>query len=365
MNTWDKKIVYTPGVWDLLHYGHVNLLKRAKQEGEHLIVGVCSDRVCRQFGKNPVVNETDRASMVSALKEVDEVLVYDDPDQTAVLQKLQVDVFVVGEEFGHQGVPQHADALAYCERCGVPVVRLPRSQGISTSDLKRRVNDQKAGVVKNFWQSRGSKAKTKDLGLWQSTSLTASEADAEVRFDKDLTAVLKALERCTDRTKPHGILLELGCGAGRLTRVLANVFREVYASDFVQDFIDVAKEEVQFKHVHFFQAEAHDFDRTIDYEICLMAGLLVCLTDDQFAQVLEAIQDIPKVILKESVGTLTRYELANDHFSKELDANYTGIYRTVAEITEAFAAYGYRLKYSELVDRHRKETNLQVFVFEK
>jgi cytidyltransferase-like protein len=70
-------IAYTPGVWDVLHFGHVNVIRKAKDYGDRLIVGVCSDRLCRAHGKNPIVSEQDRADIVAALRWVSKVHIYD------------------------------------------------------------------------------------------------------------------------------------------------------------------------------------------------------------------------------------------------------------------------------------------------
>src|SRR5688572_4141252 len=114
-------IAYTPGVWDILHTGHTNVIRQAKLHGDRLIVGVCSDRLATVHGKRPVMSENDRAELISNLKGVDIVHVYDNPDQTEALKLYNVNVFVVGEEFGQQGVPEHAYALDYCKTNNIPI----------------------------------------------------------------------------------------------------------------------------------------------------------------------------------------------------------------------------------------------------
>jgi len=135
-----KEIVYTPGVWDLLHMGHLNVIKRAKLCGDHLIVGVCSDLTTEKTkGSLPTINQQSRAELLSALKYVDEVYIYDNPDQITPLSTLNVNVFVVGEEFGNQGVPEHSEALEYCSENDIKVTKIKRYKGISTTLIKNKV----------------------------------------------------------------------------------------------------------------------------------------------------------------------------------------------------------------------------------
>ena len=122
-----KRVVYTPGVWDLLHMGHLNLIKRAKLCGDHLVVGVCSDSTTKATkGELPTINQQSRADLLAAIRYVDEVYIYNEPDQIAPLSTLNVNVFVVGEEFGNQGVPEHAKALRYCSENNIKIVRIKR-----------------------------------------------------------------------------------------------------------------------------------------------------------------------------------------------------------------------------------------------
>ena len=84
-------IVYTPGVFDLFHIGHLNVIRRAKLCGDHLIVGVCCDRLVHQSKEEfPIVREYDRAEIVRELKCVDEVIIYEDINQTNMIKKLNI-----------------------------------------------------------------------------------------------------------------------------------------------------------------------------------------------------------------------------------------------------------------------------------
>jgi glycerol-3-phosphate cytidylyltransferase len=135
-----KKIVYTPGVFDLFHIGHLNILRRAKLTGDYLIVGVCCDTLVLQTKeKMPAVNENQRAEILRELKCVDEAIVYYNLDQTEMLQVLNASVFVIGEEFGNIGIQEHRKALEYCQDHNIEVIRIKRMPGISTTEIKNAI----------------------------------------------------------------------------------------------------------------------------------------------------------------------------------------------------------------------------------
>jgi glycerol-3-phosphate cytidylyltransferase len=122
-----KKVI-TYGTYDLLHVGHINLLRRARELGDYLVVVVSSDEFNAIKGKKAYYSFEDRKKILEAIKYVDEVL----PEYTWE-QKIDdvvnnnIDVFVMGDDWAGK-----FDFLKeYCE-----VVYLPRTEGISTSKIK-------------------------------------------------------------------------------------------------------------------------------------------------------------------------------------------------------------------------------------
>ena len=100
-----SRVVYTPGVWDLLHIGHLNIIRKARSYGDRLVVGVCSDEITKETKESlPAIREAHRAELVASIKYVDETYIYSNLDQSAQLAKFDVNVFVIGEEFGSQGI---------------------------------------------------------------------------------------------------------------------------------------------------------------------------------------------------------------------------------------------------------------------
>ncbi len=118
----------TFGTYDVFHVGHVNILERAKELGDHLIVGVSSDKL--NFSKKfryPVYTQADRLSIVNAIHCVDEVFVEESLElKRKYLEELQADVLVMGDDWAGR----FDEFKNICE-----VVYLPRTTGISTSEI--------------------------------------------------------------------------------------------------------------------------------------------------------------------------------------------------------------------------------------
>ena len=128
-------IGYTTGVYDLFHIGHLNLLRRAKDLGDYLIVAVSTDRFnWVEKHKKCQIPDKDRMAIVEAIKYVDKVIPEDSWDQKIKdVQKYDVDVFVMGDDWKGK-----FDFLKdYCE-----VVYLPRTEGISSSSLKEDMRNK-------------------------------------------------------------------------------------------------------------------------------------------------------------------------------------------------------------------------------
>lgn len=355
------KVIYTCGVWDLLHPGHLNILKQAKALGDYLIVGVCSDRLTQLYkNKLPILDEYARCSLLNELKCVDGVYIYDDPDQSLQLEKHNVDIFVIGEEFGKQGVQQHQNALDYCKLNNIPVKVIARTPDISTTKLSLENNHD---AVKAFWNDRGQLLLNNYLDPWQAVSLTKSPDDAKIRQQKEYIEIVKAINYVT--RKEH--LLDLGCGVGKHTTSLAKYFDYVYAYDFVETFIEKAKvltNDMNIRNIKYYVDDVCNFNKSVNYDCCLITGLLCCLDDNKYKTLLEKISYIPNIIIKDSFGTYKRLDLSN-HYSKELQTYYTAYYRTPQTLIDDMYSLGYKKVLDNTVEFHRIETHIRLFLFTK
>ena len=125
-------IGYTTGVYDMFHIGHLNILRRAKEQCEYLIVGVSTDECVESYKHHsPIIPYEQRAAIVAAIKYVDEVVVYRDVDVD--IQKHDFDIFAKGPDQQHAGFQR---AVAWCEANGKQVVIIPRTEGISSTMLR-------------------------------------------------------------------------------------------------------------------------------------------------------------------------------------------------------------------------------------
>jgi rfaE bifunctional protein nucleotidyltransferase chain/domain len=131
-----RTIVFTNGVFDLLHPGHVRYLQSARAQGDVLVVGVNSDRSVRanKGPSRPVIPEHERAEVVSSLACVDAVAIFDDETPAGIIARLLPDVLVKGADWA-------ADAIVgrdTVEARGGRVVRIPIEAGWSSSAIIER-----------------------------------------------------------------------------------------------------------------------------------------------------------------------------------------------------------------------------------
>ena len=131
-------VVFTNGVFDLLHPGHVQLLERARQEGWALIVGINSDASVRRLNKGidrPLVPQEARARVVAALEAVSCVVLFDEATPLALIGEIRPDVLVKGADYARADIVG-ADLV---EQGGGRVVRVELVDGFSTTKLVERL----------------------------------------------------------------------------------------------------------------------------------------------------------------------------------------------------------------------------------
>jgi rfaE bifunctional protein nucleotidyltransferase chain/domain len=129
-----KRVVFTNGVFDLLHAGHVELLEKSKAKGDILIVGVNSDASARRLGKGPErpINALpDRAAVIAALGCVDAVVAFDEDTPAELLSQLKPDVLIKGGDYRKDQVAGRESAKR--------VVIIPLKTGYSTTGIVRKL----------------------------------------------------------------------------------------------------------------------------------------------------------------------------------------------------------------------------------
>lgn len=135
----DKKIIgYTTGVYDMFHIGHLNILKRAKEQCDFLIVGVSTDELVeKEKQKKPVIAFAERFEIVKALRCVDMVVPQYNKDKMQAWNQYHFDKMFVGSDW--KGTPQWNRFEEQFAPFGVEIVYLPHTDGISSSMLTEYV----------------------------------------------------------------------------------------------------------------------------------------------------------------------------------------------------------------------------------
>jgi D-beta-D-heptose 7-phosphate kinase / D-beta-D-heptose 1-phosphate adenosyltransferase len=132
-----KKVVFTNGCFDILHAGHVDLLKRAKRLGDVLVVAINTDAsVQRMKGPNrPIIPEDERAELLAGLGTVDFVCTFDEDTPLEAIVTVHPDILVKGADWGINDIVGRAEV----EGWGGKVVALPLIEGKSTTGIVERV----------------------------------------------------------------------------------------------------------------------------------------------------------------------------------------------------------------------------------
>jgi D-glycero-beta-D-manno-heptose 1-phosphate adenylyltransferase len=134
-----RTIVFTNGVFDILHPGHTRYLRDARALGDVLIVGINSDASVRALNKapdRPINSEAERAEVLAALASVDAVVVFDEETPHELITALQPDILVKGADWGENAIVGR-DVV---EARGGRVVRIPLAEGYSTTKILERIS---------------------------------------------------------------------------------------------------------------------------------------------------------------------------------------------------------------------------------
>lgn len=134
-----KRLVFTNGVFDLLHVGHVRYLTQARTLGDALVVSINSDRTVRELKgpDRPVFNEAERAEILAALRVVDYVTIFDDVSPRRLIAELLPDVLVKGGDYDLDQIHGRDEV----EAAGGKVISLPFVEGASTTTLIKRMRE--------------------------------------------------------------------------------------------------------------------------------------------------------------------------------------------------------------------------------
>ena len=136
-------VVYTVGTFDMLHVGHLRLLEHCRRLGDVVAVGVASDRVVNSYKPNrPVIPLDQRMQMLKALRCVDIVRPYFELEYVSACEELDVDIFVVGEDWGDK--PHNIEVESFLNSKGSKIVKVNYDSRTSSSRIKQNVLAQPA-----------------------------------------------------------------------------------------------------------------------------------------------------------------------------------------------------------------------------
>lgn len=137
-------IGYTTGVFDMFHIGHLNILRRAKEKCDYLIVGVTTDDLCfKRKHKYPIINENDRMAIVGAIRYVDRVVLQSDMNKIEAVKKYGANIVFVGSDW--KGTASWNEYEKEFSKVGCSVEYLSHTDGISSTILREKlyvVNDK-------------------------------------------------------------------------------------------------------------------------------------------------------------------------------------------------------------------------------
>ena len=133
------RVGYTTGVFDMFHIGHLNILRRAKEQCDYLIVGVTSDELCfKRKNKYPIINEQERMAIVQAIRYVDQVVPQTNMDKLTAVKEVNADVVFVGSDW--KGTDAWNEYEKQFASIGCSVVYLDHTDGIASTILREKLN---------------------------------------------------------------------------------------------------------------------------------------------------------------------------------------------------------------------------------
>ena len=133
------RVGYKTGVFDMFHIGHLNILRRAKEKCDYLIVGVSTDELVMEYkNKTPIIPFEERAEIVRSIDCVDRVIAQENRDKYAAWRELKFDVMFVGDDW--KGKPLFMKVEEEFKKVGVDVVYFPYTKDTSSTILREKLN---------------------------------------------------------------------------------------------------------------------------------------------------------------------------------------------------------------------------------
>ncbi len=136
----NRKIVFTNGVFDLLHLGHIDYLSKAKDNGDVLIVGVNTDSSAKRLGKGdirPITNEKSRSTIIASLEFVDAVVLFEGDTPYELIKVIQPDILVKGSDY----LPENIVGYDIVKQKGGSIITIEFLPGYSTTSIEQKIKN--------------------------------------------------------------------------------------------------------------------------------------------------------------------------------------------------------------------------------
>ena len=142
-----KKVIYTAGTYDLFHFGHLNILLRAKKMGRKLIVGVSTDKLIKNYkGLKPIINYRDRVAIVKELKCVDKVIKQSKFFDIKQLKKYNIDIIILGSDWKGKKFEELEKCL---KELNIKMIYVNYTKRLSTSSIKEKIIRKAVEIIQS------------------------------------------------------------------------------------------------------------------------------------------------------------------------------------------------------------------------
>ncbi len=142
-----KKIIYTAGTYDLFHFGHLNILLKAKKIGNYLIVGVSTDALISKYKKlKPIICYKDRVSIIKELRCVNKIIKQDRFFDIKQLKKYNIDTIVLGDDWKNKNFPELKNCL---QKLKIKMIYISYTKRLSTSKIKEKIIRNAVEIIKS------------------------------------------------------------------------------------------------------------------------------------------------------------------------------------------------------------------------
>lgn len=318
--------VYTTGVFDILHKGHINVLVNAKKLGDFLVVGVQDDDgVFQCKGRYPTLATGERVAQLESLPFVDKVIVYHHVDQRPYLDEIKPNVMIQGDDWPRTG--DRTEVIHYLKEHDIKLVLIPYTKDISSSEIKRRVS----GPVQKSTLGMSDVAKQ----FWKDSQEYPEYGTIKERRLHELNYLVPQLKGET--------FLDLGCGDGALLNCLVHLthFTKYYGFDLSENLLKHVSPLVETRVYDCYKPEPLP-----ETDVTVMAGVLPFLFEDEAADAVLSLIKSPVVFIR-TPCTLNKDSEYVNRFSEELKRDYASLYRTLPHVLNLIGRH-FRI---EAVDR--------------